>query len=59
MVKRNTQSDLGDQYTGFGGQTLTPKYHFSSFVLSVVFKQKIRWSSDQWFDNVSNYFEMA
>ena len=31
---------LGDQYTGLGAQTLIPKYHFSSFVLSVVFQQK-------------------
>ena len=33
---------LGDWYTSLGAQTLTPKYHFSSFVLSVVFQQKRR-----------------
>ena len=30
-----------DQYTGLGAQTLAPKKHFSSFLFSVVFQQKI------------------
>ena len=50
---------LGDRYTGLGTQTQAPKNHFSSFVFSVVFQQKICWSSVQWFQNASNYFEMA
>ena len=29
------------------------------FLFPVVFQQKIRWSSDQWFHNASTYFEMA
>ena len=32
---------LGDRYTCLGAQTLMPNYHFSGFVLSVVFQQKI------------------
>ena len=36
-----------------------PKEKFSSFVFSVVFQQKICWSSDQWFQNGFNYIEMA
>ena len=50
---------LGDWYTGLGAQSLTIKKHFSSFLFSVVFQQKICWSSDQWFHNASNYIEMA
>ena len=42
---------LGDRFTGFGAQTLPPKKHFSSFLSSVVFQQKIRWNSDHWFKN--------
>ena len=32
---------LGDWYTGLGAPTLTPERHFSSFLFSVVFQQKI------------------
>ena len=31
---------LGDQYTGLGAQTLTPKKDFLSFLFSAVFQQK-------------------
>ena len=33
---------------GLGAQTLASKNHFSSFLFSVVFQQKISLSSDQW-----------
>ena len=37
---------LGDQYIGLGAQTLVPKKHFSSFLLSVVLQQKyVEWKS--------------
>ena len=32
---------FGDQYIRWGAQTLAPKKHFSSFLFSVVFQQKI------------------
>ena len=50
---------LGDQCAGLGSQTLVHKKHSSSFLFSTVFVQNICWSSDQWFHNTSNYFEMA
>ena len=50
---------LGDQYTALGTQTLAPKNLFSSFLISVVFQQKICSNGNQLFHNVSNYFEMA
>ena len=34
-----------------------PKNHFSGFLFLVLFRQKIRWSSDQRFHNASDYFE--
>ena len=38
-----TYSDrLGYQYTGLGAQTLETKKHFSNFLFSVVFQQKMR-----------------
>ena len=43
-----------DQYTGLGAQK-----HFSSSLFSVVFPEKIHWSSDQIFHSTSNSFEMA
>ena len=33
---------LGDRNTGLGAQARVPKKHFSSFLFSVVFQQKIR-----------------
>ena len=45
---------LGDHYTALGTQTLVPKKHFSSFLFSVVFHQKICWCRDQWFHKASN-----
>ena len=50
---------LADRYTDLGTQTVASKNHFPSLLSSVVFKQKIRWISDQWFNNESNYFEMV
>ena len=35
------------------------KIRLFKFSLSVVFQQKLHWSSDQWFHNPSHYFEMA
>ena len=32
---------LGDQYTSLSAQTMAPKKHFSSFIFSVIFQQKI------------------
>ena len=49
----------GDQYTNLGAQTLTPKKQFSSFLFSVVFRQKIHWISDQWFPSSSGHFKTA
>ena len=43
---------LGDQYTGLGAQN-------QKLFFPVAFQQNIRLSSDQWFHNASNYFEMA
>ena len=37
----------------------TPKKHFSSFLFTVLFQQKICWSSSQWSHDVSTYFEIA
>ena len=48
---------LGDRYTAWGIHTLASKNHFSSFLFSVVFQQKIRWSSDQWFHNASDFLK--
>ena len=39
---------FGKWYAGLGAQTLAPKKHFSSFLFSAGFQQKICWSSDQW-----------
>ena len=50
---------LGDWYNGLDTQTLVPKKYFSSFLFSVVFRQKFHWSVNQWFDNASKFFEMA
>ena len=36
-----------------------PLKQFSSFLCSVVFQQKTRWSSDQRFRNASDYFEIG
>ena len=33
---------LGDRYSGLGAQSLAPKKHFLSFLLTVVFQLKIR-----------------
>ena len=58
-VNSDVLGRLGDQYTGLGVQTLAPEKHFSGFLFSVVLQQKIRCSSDQWFHNGSNYFDMS
>ena len=50
---------LEDWYTGLGAQTLAPIKHLLSSLFSVVFQQKVCWSSDQWFHKASNYFEMT
>ena len=50
---------LGDQYTGFGAQTVDHKKDFSRFLSSIVSQHKICWSSAEWFYNESNYFKMA
>ena len=43
-----------DRYTGLGAQK-----DFSSFLFSVVYPEKIHWSSDQIFHSTCNSFEMA
>ena len=45
-----------DRFAGVGARTLAPIKYFSIF-FSVVFKQKIHRSSNQWFRNAFNYLE--
>ena len=59
FVDNQCSGCLGDWYTGLGAKIMAPKKHFSSFLFSVVFQQKICWSSYQQFHSASNYFEMA
>ena len=41
FIKGTYPGRLGGSFTGLGVQTLAPKKHFSSFVFSVVFQQKM------------------
>ena len=52
-----TYSDVWE--TGIPVWAPTKKTLFKLLFFSVGFKQEIRWSSDQWFHNTSNHFEMA